>query len=278
MKNNEGYIYDIVIVAGQSNAEGHGVGETDIKVNVDKTYQLVDVNPARAYYDPNDNSKTITEVTLPVVCRLEQAREHIEDGQLVGDLALTFATNYQNKYLPSNRKLLLVRSSLGGTGFTREQWGVGNVLYSRLVQMTNYALSLNPQNRIVAFLWHQGEHDAFENPHSSASERYNFYKAKFVSQMQEYRSRYKQFAFPIITGEFVNNWADENKVACDAVEKAIADGCKQLGFATTVSSEGLLSNDQKTHNGDTIHFCRDSVYKLGNMYFNAYEYLIKQQF
>lgn len=38
-----------------------------------------------------------------------------------------------------------------------------------------------------------------------------------------------------------------------------------------VKTDDLLSNNQDTHNGDDIHFCRSSAYELGKRYFAAYE-------
>ena len=39
--------------------------------------------------------------------------------------------------------------------------------------MINAGLSLNKNNRIVALLWHQGEHDTYENAQFSYDERDN---------------------------------------------------------------------------------------------------------
>ena len=40
-----------------------------------------------------------------------------------------------------------------------------------------------------------------------------------------------------------------------------------------VETEGLTSNRQQTGNDDNIHFSRPALYRLGELYFGAYEEL-----
>ena len=141
--------------------------------------------------------------------------------------------------------------------------------------MVDYGLKLNKDNRIVALLWHQGEHDSFENAELTADERYAFYRENFKKQMLAFREKYGK-NIPVIAGEMVNSWAElaENKTKCDAVEKATKDVCREIGRAAIVESEGLLSNDDAFHNGDNLHFCADSIYELGERYYSLFEKII----
>ena len=84
--------------------------------------------------------------------------------------------------------------------------------------MVDYGLKLNKDNRIVALLWHQGEHDSFENAELAADERYAFYRENFKKQTLAFRKKYGK-DIPVIAGEMVNSWAElaENKTKCDAV-------------------------------------------------------------
>ena len=156
--------------------------------------------------------------------------------------------------------------------------GVGNILFNRLNYMVDYGLNLNKNNRIVALLWHQGEHDAFENTTLTAEERYNFYKENLKKQTLAFREKYGN-DIPVVAGEMVNSWAElpENKTKCDAVEKATKDVCREIGKAAVVESTGLLSNNDAFNNGDNLHFCADSVYELGNRYFAVYKSLVKPE-
>ena len=55
-----------------------------------------------------------------------------------------------------------------------------------------------------------------------------------------------------------------------AVIRAVAEEVK----GTYVETADLRSNDQKTGDGDTIHFCREDLQELGRRYFAAYQKLI----
>lgn len=263
--------FDIIILAGQSNAEGNGLHK-DAERNIisDKVYQLIDKNPA--YISEDSEKRAILNITMPVEMKITLAEERAAAGGFAADISETFASDYiAGGYLEDGRKILIVKTAVGGSGFAKNQWGVGKPLLDRLFQMVDYALSLNSENRIVALLWHQGEHDAFENADFTPEERCNFYKTVFMAQTNEIRKRYSAHQFPVITGEFVNDWASKWKVQCDAVEKALKDACEELGNAGICTSEGLLSNDQSIKNGDDIHFCADSVYELAHRYYEKFK-------
>ena len=259
--------FDIVILAGQSNAEGNGVriNSEPLKIS-DKVFQVADKN--RAAIDSVDG-KAVIAVTMPTECVVEHAHDRSNGEFVYADLSGTFANFYAKNDLKSGRDLLIVKTAVGGSGFAREQWGIGKPLYERMVEMTDFALSLGKNNKIVAVLWHQGEHDAFENAQLSEKEIFDFYVDKFGAQVKDMRLRYGNFK--LITGEFVNDWADKNQPQTGAVEKALDFVCKEVGNACLVSSEGLLSNDQKIHNGDDIHFCAESVEELGTRYYEAFK-------
>lgn len=274
MENNK---FDIIIVAGQSNAEGHGIKKDDKEIISDKVYQIAAKNHIGTKV--LDDGKVIIDMIYPTEIVFEKAHERKDStGKKFADFSETFAQSYiKGGFLKDGRKVLIAKTAVGGTGFARKEWGVGNILFERLNLMTDYALKLNKENRIVAFLWHQGEHDAVENADFSAKERYDFYSTNFKKQILAFREKYGQ-DIPVIAGEMVNSWADlpENKVKCDAVEKAMKDVCCEIGKAAVVISEGLLSNDDAFKNGDNIHFCADSVYEFGRRYYSLFEKITKQ--
>lgn len=47
---------------------------------------------------------------------------------------------------------------MGSTGFGSDYWNVRDTLYNDAVMRTNSVLK-NPENKLVAILWHQGESD-----------------------------------------------------------------------------------------------------------------------
>ena len=272
--------FDIIILAGQSNAQGHGMGPVEEPfVASDRIMYLCD--NSNIHFEKNEQGEDY--LFLPEECQksIRVAQEVGEfdkpDGQRVGNLSLIFAKKYLNNgLLDDGRKLLIIHSAVGGTGFAKKQWGVGNVLYERLVDMTKVALELNPENRIVAILWHQGEHDAFENADMKYEDRSDFYYSSISSMFDDYFDRFSLKNVPIIAGGFCDEWYLKNKEACDAV----IDGTKRFLQAVNgrfVESAGLLSNNQKIHNYDDIHFCRESLYILGEKYYTEFEAILSEK-
>lgn len=260
---------DIIILSGQSNAEGNGVCSPKEQYFNERVFELTDDSVAVYGYGEIAYEKQ-------TVFTADYAKYRKSDHRVAADFSETFAEEYiKSGLLASDRKILIVKAAVGGTGFSLKQWGVENPLHGRLCDMTDYALSLNKENRLVAFLWHQGEHDAFEQPNLSPSEREKFYYDNFTATVEDVRTRYGVKDLPVICGEFADSWADKFKPATDAVEKASEKACKDLKNAAMASSKGLLSNMQVMKwSGDDIHFCYDSVVEFGKRYFEKFKEVI----
>ena len=130
--------FDILIQAGQSNSEGYGFGPVD--------------NP----YQPNDRVWYLNgDFTL------SRAAEEVTGNEIQSNYSLSFAREYiAAGRLAEGRKLLILRTSVGGTGFLENSWKPEDDLFLRMMEMTRTALALNEDNRLVGLLWHQGETDA----------------------------------------------------------------------------------------------------------------------
>ena len=272
-------IFDIIVVAGQSNAEGNGLCfDKDKRVVFDDQYEMIDSNPC--FIEPNTETHELI-CTFPVVTKIRKLQEREVDDKFFSDFSIAFAQDYLEKgYLKNGHKLLIVKAAVGGSGFTRKQQGVENVLYKRLVAMVDEALKLNKENKIVAFLWHQGEHDAFENIGRSKKYVYSFYKKSFLKQTVAFLNLFKKFNFPVITGGFCHSWRNlkENLINCKMVEKALIESCKEIGYASFVPSDGLKSNMETIKNcNDNIHFNRDSLFRLGHRYFERWEEMVNSR-
>lgn len=254
---------DIIILAGQSNAAGTGTGEVTQPYAPDaRILMMTDTSNPRFETEGDQVYLQLDQPARNIVAVAEEPEEKN------GNFALAFAAKYAQTYLEADRKILIVNAAVGGTGFARPEWGVGNVLHTRLINMVAEALSYNPENRVVAFLWHQGEHDAFENAAWDVEKRYTTHKANLTATINDIYTHFGFAAVPFIAGGFCDEWYLENKEACDAVLKAIRECCAQRG--SFVETAGLLSNNQKTGNGDPIHFCKESLHILGGRYFDAY--------
>ena len=257
--------FDIIVIAGQSNAEGCGVGdffkeyqptEKVMQLDVEKT---VEHKPEKAV------------VTFGKEYNLKIAEENVFEGKKIGNLALSFARKYIEKgLLKKDRKVLILRCGIGGTGFKKGHWGLHDDVYLKMLDMMDYALGLGDGNRLVAFLWHQGEHDAFErNPPE-------IFEKQLTDMISSIRNRYNEPKLPFIAGDFVQDWKNKNINGCVPIVEKIKKVSKNVGYGAFVETDGLLSNDQKNKNGDDIHFCREGLYELGERYFENFRLLIKK--
>lgn len=254
--------FDIIIQGGQSNAEGLGVGpvETEILPLVSENIFYLESEKTVEHLP---ESVKITFKNVPFM--ISPARERGSKEEPVGDFALSFASLYEKELLQNgDRKILIVRAAVGGTGFVKGQWGLQDQLYLKMLEMTDYALSLNKDNRVVGFLWHQGECDAFEKNDPSVFEN------QLTTMIQNVRNRYGE-KLPFVAGDFVNEWKEKNILNCRPIVEKIQGVVREAGDSAFVQTSDLLSNNQRVQNGDDIHFCREALYILGQRYFEAFK-------
>ena len=248
MEKYKSEVFDIILQGGQSNSEGCGLG------------------PAVNEYVPDGNILYMTNIDMGNIEKakfdIAIAEERIWDGQKVNEFALSFAKEYQKKYLKDGRKILILRTAVGGTGWADNRWGMGQDLYLNMMRMVKAALELNPRNELKAFVWHQGETDVG----SSKETHYN----NLSALVKSVRETYNYNNLPFIAGDFVNEWKMKNLQACGPVSTAIRNVCRDLGGAFVETSD-LKSNNQEIGNGDDIHFSRNALDIMGRRYFEAFE-------
>lgn len=239
--------FDVLIQAGQSNAEGYGFGATE--------------HP----WEPNDRVWFLNENYT-----ISLALETVAMNAPRSNFSFAFARNYLNDgRLAEGRKLLIVRAAVGGTGFLDNRWKLTDDLYLNMLEMTKTALALNPENRLVALLWHQGETDAVQN--ASYETHYN----NLTALVRGVRETFHAPALPFVAGDFVLHWKTQNPDICAPVVDAIRAVCLDCGRGAFVETDGLRSNaESSTYHpfdwDDPIHFCRDAVYGLGERYYQAF--------
>ncbi len=268
--------YDVIIVAGQSNAAGTGIGETECPyVPTENVRMLVD--DCKPHFGNNSEGVWTLFMDLDTPLRVVVADERPDaEGVKHGQFALSFAKAYYEKYLQdTDRKVLIVQAAIGGTCFARNEWGTeGTVLFDRLAKMTEYALSLNSENRLKAFLWHQGESDTFELPELQPQERYEIHKKNLTEFFNAFCNRFNCPQIPMVTAGFVYEWYLKHIEAADMVYAAIKEVFAERN-GIFVDASMLKSNHQQTGNDDDIHFCRDAQQKLGKLYFDGFVKLKK---
>lgn len=251
--------FDIIVVAGQSNAQGCGVGEEyNEYLPTSAVWQLE--QPLTAEHKPE--TVVVNFIGKPVLSVAEEKREN---NCKIGNFAFSFAREYvDGGLLKKDRKLLIIRFGIGGTGFKKGQWGLNDQVYLKMLETIDYALSMNTENRLTAFLWHQGEHDAFEKNDPDVFEK------QLYDMIMSVRARYSVPTLPFIAGDFVQDWKKKNLTDCIPIVDKIKNVINQIGNSAFVETAGLQSNDEKNANGDDIHFCREALYELGERYFHAF--------
>ena len=275
LKNTVSEPLDIIILAGQSNMEGNGLGECQHPWSLDSDILMMQCDIATEV-KKNEAGREFIFVTPSEEYFIEPAEERINgDGLPCGILALSFARLYKKNNLKNGRKLLLVQTAVGGTGFTGSHWGVEDILYKRLFEMTDAALAMNKENRVASVLWHQGEHDAYENCGLGNEYIKDFYSKRLSLLVSGIREKYGE-KLPFIAAGFTHGWMDEYPTENKAVIDASVDTLAALGCASYITKTlDLASNEDAVGNGDTVHFSKDALYTLGNRYYEEYVSLLK---
>ena len=281
--------YDIVIIAGQSNAVGRGLEEHTFPKNKKDAYNpKYDGRTINIYRDDYNNSTnsnicalnkngTIQQNAVDPIEHLESYPFKIQNRPVKNfGFAVSFAREYirQGK-LASGRKLLLVGCGFGQTGFKDKQWVSPNgELYKNTIYRGKQALGLENKNnnKIIAILWHQGENDI--------SHRAKFdYKKQLSDCLNGIRDslvKTTPTTVPILLGGIIRGDSNRNDMNENYIKRT-ANLSSNINFKfvpSTPMSEpkyngfdlfnhSLLS-DEKT--GDN-HFSKSSQIEFGKRYF-----------
>lgn len=168
-------IYDVFIIAGQSNSCGRGVVEYTFDVSGGGIY---DMRKKSFYHEDfnntfNDNIREFSydNRIVPAFERLDTQEDPRPTPNTYG-FGVSFARQYiKERKLVNGRKILLIHCGVGGTGFFsnagRGIWDMnsnsGGNLYKGALKKIQIALNaINPSSQVKGILWHQGEGDIAE--------------------------------------------------------------------------------------------------------------------
>lgn len=268
--------YDIIVLAGQSNAFGNGLGESQNPWKEREDVLMLKNDFETCYKRPDANTVYI-DTKAQEDGYIEVAKERFDERlqQTIGNFSYTFAKMYAEKYLKGDRKVLIVYTPVGGTGFKGEHWGQKDKLYLRMLDMVDSAIKLNKNNKIVAYLWHQGEHDAYENRNLSYEDAKVFYDKHFTELFNSVRNRYGKDV-PFICGGFTPSFVNEYKETSDAVLDVLKTKMAENQNTKFVDTSDLQSNADIGLQ-DIYHFCKTSLEIIGERYFKAYEQIINNK-
>ena len=240
--------YDIILVAGQSNT----CSGAPFDPVLDQPDTLI---KQLGRFGANN---------LKVIEAVEPLQHHSLSPGKIG-FGLTFAKNYVNNgLLEEGRYLLIIPCGNNGTGFSDKRWNKGNDLYNDAVFRTKYVLGGNPQNRVIAILWHQGEQDV----DWTDSAQYVSYLSMMISNMRKDISGNPE-GIPFILGGMVPFWVEQEhrRIQQQRIIATTPSRLENTGYASPYLPFSLHKlNDWD----DMIHYNAEQQRELGKRYFSAY--------
>lgn len=252
--------YDIIVVPGQSNGVGWGLGSFGVYSGDTSMDQYIDQIGRRS---PND---------MTIIPAVEPLHHWDYDNNRHG-FAIVFARRYAKTHLDqANRRVLIVPAAKGGTSIL-EWLGLvgawGSLLYPDLKTRIDMVLDEPGDHQIVAWLESQCESDvlialdSFHSWHSQMPDAatYQTRKLDLIDTVQvDYPNTKMLFGMP------PPSW-----LPGDATKNAFKTAIQNAATARTgcawVSSAGLSSNG----GSDTIHFSAVGQGALGYSYFNVWK-------
>jgi hypothetical protein len=269
----DGVGHDVVAILGQSNAQGGGFGyDPAVDVAQDGVDQLVG-----DWQDKDWGRVVPAEDSLKHVTTWRMT----DHAKLVGP-GMTFGRALLADSAP-DRRVLLVPAAQGSTSLTRVDavqkftWdpspehgsveaGLTNLYANATTQIDN-ALALDPDNRLVAIIWAQGESDANAIASAPTAAGRTAAKAKYADRLLELESglaaRYG--AVPFLVGGMVPEWIGSNgpRQDIDAVHRGLSTLRPEVAYVAGVSGHANAGED-------FIHYDAAGARLMGAGFYAAY--------
>jgi GH35 family endo-1,4-beta-xylanase len=276
--------YDIFIVVGQSNSVGFG---RSIDSTIAKIGNIMDDDYNNT---PNDNIKQLKQDSTTIDFAKEQLDYIWEgNGEKYG-FTLSFARQYvRERKLGSNRKVLLISSGMGGTGFFNIDYANGHWrrdptptstrrrMYDVTLERLKNGISpglVGPNSMVKGIFWLQGESDASYvngNPPVITGDprvitgdptKIQLYKSYLLNTLNNLRIETLNFinnvrlsskqdvaSIPILLGEIAPTF---NNSLMNRTIKEVTDDSNNINysFVSAESIPGTVFNHKLTVNGD----------------------------
>jgi hypothetical protein len=279
--------YDIIIIAGQSNAVGAGLGSfSDSAANTATDAKIFQLGRYGA------GSLKVMPATWVQNGITYDALQHwnITANRASMGLAVPFARRYAQEQLAPGRSILIVPAAYGGTSILKWLGDITaptttpNALYDDMKNRVNTALALpGGTNKIVAFLWHQGESDVSSAAGTPGIMTPAIYQQKLTLILQKLRTDFpSQPAYPVVGGLFVPEWPSAwpgaslllpAKIQIESVIKQVFAADVRGGVADTA---GLTANYPSLTSdiNQQVHFSAASQVTLGARYYQKWKDLV----
>lgn len=276
--------YDIIIVAGESNAAGRGAGTYSDSFSTSarnaKILQL-------GRYGAADHQP------IPATDILEHWHTRDQDGNLLVGVGMgaAFARRYVDSHLASHRKVLIIPAALGSAASfswdnnfnsapLNPDFTDSTMLLDDLKSRVIAAKALPAgTHRVVAMLWHQGESDVSCLDVTSWCHDLTSNEAAYLQRLKSITTALRNTAgtnFPLIIGKFAPSWVQDagSGPHAQVLENGFDLVSAYITKSGTVSTEGLQSNSQAVHgSSDKIHFSAQSQIDLGARYHAVFKNL-----
>lgn len=238
--------FDIVILAGQSNAVGCGRGKTGY-------------SPSEAVWELYREERFNIRKNPQWPRRQYRFRQADFQKHNLSGFYLYFGRRYEKELLAVGRRLLFLRVAVGGTGFSDGCWGKNDHLYKNAVEMIRLVREGNPKNRVVGILWHQGESDVMNG---MTQAQYSENLSGLIKGLREVAGGQN---VPFVAGDMVETWYREQPNA-ENIRKGTQCSLTENENCAFVSSAGLTGNPKE----DCIHFSTADNEIFGERYFEAF--------
>jgi hypothetical protein len=284
--------YDIIIVAGQSNSVGFGIGSytEDLQLmtatNTAKVFQLGRFN---------DHNMKIIPVTHDPLEFWGQNETYGTTTNGKRGSSYPFALRLAATET-TGRKVLVIPAAMGGTSILRWDKVINNfssstdpdttILYDNMLTRVKFALAQNPQNRVVAVIWRQGEADV-SALYTSTSPYHKFMSSTSTYQSKLIALRYRmrqdlssQGCFPFLYGEMTKQWVPPvvkyQTMSGLVAKEAITNVIKYVASHDACAKSAFVLSDNTTANPGTIHFDAAGQWEMAKRFWNAYQTVTKK--
>lgn len=247
------YGYDIILIAGQSNAVGRATPSNDTEMSASDATTIDITHPEVFQWGrtaPNNGKIILAKDPL----------EHVDAGGGSIGFGMTFARRYVEN-IAKSRRVLLVATAKGGSSVTTWHPSTG-IYYTDAKARVEAALSSTGDpyatNRLVAILWLQGESDANMDPGE--------YMNRLSEMVAAFRTELSSPNVPFIAANIVR----KTDLSFDPMRSLLATIPLSITNSAIVETSDLGSYDQ-------LHYRANALRTIGHRMYEYYRLMTTEK-
>ncbi|WP_317229240.1 sialate O-acetylesterase [Clavibacter sp. MX14-G9D] len=280
--------YDVVVIMGQSNAQGAGIGyKKEVDVSVPGLFQLAGSGP--------DEGKII---------EASDSLRHVDTWMTNNEPRVGPGMEFGRQLIAANpgRKVLLVPAAKGSTAMLeaiydpkKPQTQIWNPtpdgaaesklenLYTRAQSQVEAALDMTQGSKVVAVIWAQGETDTGiitdrgQSQQSAAMQQYQDRLLELIDGMDE---RYP--GVPFLMGGMVPDWVAAQdrtfaaKQVMDQFQRGVPSVRSNVSFVEGVPDQHVMADPATGQEEELLHYDADGAREMGKRYYMEYVKVAKK--